>query len=167
MLTTTQAADVLNLVETSAINSLEADSWLKTGGTGSIGLIHAWVLRSERTYQGHELPAIVVRAAGVARSNGASPAGAEDLAIALLVEAIDAGADRVSVTTTLQEVAARLRRWLADQNTPGGNRLDGLLDDGDGVIFPGPVQLLEEKQVESIHRAVARVEATVRLRAGL
>jgi len=167
MLTSTDAADVLNLVETSAINSLEADPWLKTGGSGGIGLIHPWALRPDRTYQAHELPAISVRAAGIVTTNHVAPAGTEDLAVVLVIEAIEAAADRNAAAATAQRMAARLRRWLAEQNVPGGNRLDGLLDDGDGVVVPGAVSLLEEKKVEHVHRAVARVEATVKLRAGV
>jgi len=166
MLSATDAAEVLNLVETSALNSLEADSWLQTGGTGGIGLIHPWALRRERTYQAHELPALTVQAAGIAPPKGGAPAGAHDLDVSLVIEAIHAGADRSAAADKVQSVAARLRKWLADQETPGGNRLDGLLDDGDGVLVPGEVKLAEEAAPNRTHWAIARLEATVRLRVG-
>jgi len=167
MLTATQAADVLNLVETSALNSLDADAWLKTGGTGGIGLVRPWAVGADRRYQGHELPAIVVRATQMSPASRTGPAGADELGVRLVVEVLDAGANAEAVTANARTIAARLRQWIAAQSVAGGNRLDGLLDDGDGVIAPGEIRFVDEKPVDGTFWAVARIEATVTLRAAV
>lgn len=167
MLTPTDAADLLNLVLTKAQNSLEADTWLQTGGTGGIGLICPWVVGSQRTYQAHELPALVVRATDISSTSHPTPAGADEVAVHLAVEALDAGADASALMTTVRTIAARLRRWMTDQTVPGGNRLDGFLDDGDGVLVPGTVKFVEEQPVGGTYWVVTQVEAVVRLRVEL
>ena len=167
MLTPTDAANVLNLVVTRAQSSLEADAWLQTGGTGGIELIHPWAVGSQRAYQAHELPALLVRATNVGAVPRPTPAGADDLAVHLVIEALDAGADRSALTTTVQTIAARLRRWMTDQAVPGGNRLDGLLNDGDGVLVPGTLKFAEEQPADGRYWALAQVEAVVRLRVEL
>ena len=165
MLTASEAADVLNLVEESAVNSLESDSWLQTGGTGGIGLIHRRALRSERFYQAHELPVVSVSASALAPSERSAPAGACDVGVRLVVEAYHAGGDLEAVMEAVREIAARLRRWLSDQDVPGGDRLDGLLDDGDGVVSPGRVSVTDETEENRSYRAKVCLEATIELRA--
>jgi hypothetical protein len=53
---------------------------------------------------------------------------------------------------------------MTDQAVPGGNRLDGLLDDGDGVLVPGALKFAEQQPVDGAYWALAHVEAVVRLR---
>jgi len=165
MLTTNEAADVLNLVEESAVNSLENDSWLQTGGTGGIGLIHRRTLRSDRFYQAHELPALRIGSTQVEPAGSTSPAGARNVGTRVIVEAFVAGADHESLIQSLKTIAARLQLWWCDQETLGGNRLDGLLDDGDGVVFPATVTVRDETKGDRLYRAAAKLETTVGFRA--
>jgi hypothetical protein len=165
MLTTSEAADVLNLVEESAVNSLESDSWLQTGGTGGIGLIHRRTLGSERFYQAHELPVLCLASQEISPSEGATPAGARNVEVKLTIEAFEAGADHETVMENIKTVAARLHKWLSDQGTPGSNRLDGLIDDGDGVVSPVRIAVKDETKADQTYRASAKAEATIRLRA--
>ena len=165
MLTASEAADVLNLVEESIVNSLESDSWLQTGGTGSIGLIHRRALRSGRLYQAHELPVLSVSASALAPADQSAPAGTCAVDVQLVVEAFHTGADLEAVMEAVREIAARLRQWLSGQEIPGSDRLDGLLDDGDGVLSPGSVTVSEETRADRSYRAKAGCEAVIKLRA--
>jgi len=164
MLSMTEAGDILNLVETSTVESLAADAWLGTDGTGGIALIGRRGLRRRRMYAAHELPALIVAASRLVPAPAASPAGTHDLDVVLEVEAIGAGADHEALTVRMRTIAAELRRWLADQEAAGGNRLDGLLESGDGSIMPGPTELVDDAREERTSLVRARIEATVRLR---
>jgi hypothetical protein len=164
MLTAEQAGDVVNLVESSAVASLEADAWLGTGGTGEIAFIGVGGPDS-RPFGAHELPALTVSAMPEA-FNGEVPEGVRGIRLRLTVGIVCASGDRAALRERIREVCARVGHWIAEQNGVDGYGLDGLLADGSGSISPGGTQI-GETAANGVWRSEAVVTAEVLLYAGL
>lgn len=164
MLTAEQAGTVIHLVESGAIARLDADAWLGTGGTGEIAFIGAGE-PGFRPFGAHELPALTVSAMPDAFT-GEVPEGVRGIRLRLTVGICCASGDRAALRERIREVCARVAHWIAEQNSDGGNGLDGLLADGSGSITPGGTQI-RETAANTVWRSEAVVEAAVLLYAAL
>jgi hypothetical protein len=136
MLTTSQADDVLNLVETNTVTSLEADSWLGTGGTGSIGSIRRGSPDGVATAS-HDLPALFVEAVAVDAPPDRATSGAREIRVRLSVHVVAAGGDNASAQASVRTIAGHVAAWMDQQNNDQGDYLNGLLTTAVGTFHPG------------------------------
>ncbi len=134
MLTGTQAAEIIETVEVSVVDSLGADEWLSTGGTGGVKTIRADAVDRNPRFAAHELPALIVTVTEVEHPfRGIAPTNACEVSVLSTILAIGAGGDPDALRGDLREIAARVSAWAVDQNDADGNRLDGLLGTGDRI----------------------------------
>ncbi len=136
MLTVSQAAEIIETVEDSAVDSLDADEWLLTGGTGGIKTIRVGTVDRDHRFADHELPALIVAVTGVDHPfSDTAPTNACEVTVLCTILVIGAGGDPDALRGELREIAARVSAWAVDQNDADGNRLDGLLDTGDRIDY--------------------------------
>ena len=164
MLTGTQAADVLSLVQTSVVAALGADAWLAEGGTGGIAGIATRALPSESmSYRADELPALVVSADGISARHGRGTFGSYDQEVRCSVEYVSRAADLADGMADARETLARLARWLHEEVHTSGRRLDGLLDDADGAVTESDGKLSFAAGRNYVVRSELRFTLTLRM----
>lgn len=163
MLILTDAYDVLTLVETSAVNCLTSDSWLGPAGTGGIGSARRGSLSAALALAAHEMPALIVEAVAASPDERDEVDDSDEIRVSFAVGVEHCGGDRDTARESVQTILGRLRRWAQEQNA-GDDRLDGLLDDGDGLLAVTGSSTSEEA-VDGSYRVRGKVGLEVRLRA--
>jgi len=164
MLTGSQAADVLGLVQTRVAAALADDDWLGEGGTGGIATITTRALPAESlSYRGDELPSLVVAAEGLSAEHESGTFGAYDQTVRVSVDYVTRSADVADGMDDARTALARLARWLRTEAHTAGKRLDGLLEDADGRVRASDGQVRPASGSNYVVRGEFRFELVLRV----
>ena len=163
MITATNANDLLNYVIARIKASLDANAWLKAGGTGGIKTVYTRVADIDETdhMTRDALPAYYISATGTQQPDEPSGFGAYDRSVACQIQYMCQSADQATAEATGRTVISRLDRWLQQQKVSGGN-LDGLLEDGQ--VFDADTDMEIEITADKYYYTSAALTFTLSLR---